>query len=70
MWFRTHFGAGIHGRTSVTCRIISNEVLPEPITTPAWYAIVGTPERSRTSPTSLRLRRCFDSSPSGCSPPR
>ena len=29
-------GAGMTGRFSVRCRIISNDAEPDPITTPAW----------------------------------
>ena len=71
MRLRTHFGAGMYGRTSVRCRTISNDADPEPITTPACSTSAGTPLASRISPTSTRERRCADSgASSGCNPPR
>ena len=71
MKLRTQRGAGMYGSTSVRCRIISNEVEPDPMMTPACSTIVGTPESSRIRPTSVRERRCRESRPvAGCSPPR
>ena len=66
MKLRTQRGAGMYGSTSVRWRIISNDVEPEPMTTPAWSTIVGTPEPSSASPTSARERRCRERrTPSG-----
>ena len=48
---------------------MSNEVLPEPITTDAWNSIVGTPEPRRMRPTSWRDSRWAERSPVP-SPPR
>lgn len=72
-WIRlsTHRGVVMAGSRSVRYRIISKEAEPDPRITAARRTVVGTPEASRISPTSLRDSRCGDrSSPSGKRPPR
>ena len=54
----TQRGVIITGSRSTSARIISNEVLPEPITIPARSSTVGTPDAARARPTSWRLARC------------
>ena len=73
MKLRTHCGAGMYGSTSVRWRIISKDADPDPMTTPAWKAIVGTPDSISTLPTFSRLRRwrlSESTGTSGCRPPR
>ena len=65
----TQRGVIITGRRSTSARIISNEVLPEPMTIEALSSMVGTPARAGP-PTSWRLRRCSDRVPREPSPPR
>ena len=68
---RTQLGAGISGRVSDRCRIISNDAEPEPITTPAWKTTASTGLSRKTLPTASRERMWVDSSaPAGCRPPR
>jgi len=53
-WVRvsTQRGQIITGSRSTSARIISKDVLPEPITIAARSSMVGTPEAARTCPTS------------------
>ena len=72
-WIRlcTHRGVTMTGSRSVRYRSISNDADPEPMITAACSTTAGTPDRRKTSPTSLRDARCGDSAtPAGCSPPR
>ena len=66
----TQRGVTITGRRSTSARIISNEVLPEPMTIDARSSRVGTPEAASARPTSWRLDRCADSVPREPRPPR
>ncbi len=71
-WVRvpTQRGVTMTGRRSTRARIISKDVLPEPMTIDARSSRVGTPEPARTRPTSWRLDRWPDRSSSWPSPPR
>ena len=64
----THLGVTIMGSTSTRWRSISNEALPEPITTAARSSVHGTDPEASTWPTSWRLRRCGDRSALASSP--
>jgi len=57
-WVRidTQRGVIITGKRSTRARMISNEMLPEPMTIDERNSITGTPEARRISPTSWRLR--------------
>ena len=69
--FFTQLGAGITGRVSARCRIISKDAEPEPITTPAWKTTASTGPSRKILPTASRERIWVDSSAlAGCSPPR
>ena len=71
-WVRvaTHRGQIITGRRSTRARIISKEVLPEPMMMAARSSRVGTPEAARMRPTSWRLARWLERSSPSPSPPR
>ena len=67
----THLGVIMIGSRSTSDRIISNDRLPEPITTDARNSSTGTPDSRRIRPTSCRLRRCGESPSSSLpSPPK
>ncbi len=54
---RTHCGVTMTGSTSTRWRSISNDALPEPMTTAARSSVHGTGPEARTRPTSWRLAR-------------
>lgn len=72
--FLSQDGPGITGSRSARWRIISNEVEPEPMITPASNVSAGVAARSRRSATRARERMWSDSSAtgtvSGCRPER
>ena len=54
--FFIHAGPGTMGHNSVMKRIISNEMLPEPVMTPARNSVTGTLPSRKTFPVSMRER--------------
>ena len=64
---RIHSGTGCTSRVEAVCRMISKDVDPAPITTPARSDSVAAVLSSRIRSTSSREAMCGDSSSSGTS---